>query len=107
MLVCFVPCPLGKVTEQPRCHPLLSWLQGTNKPAHPLVKAQSFSEGCAHYNGFLTWTGSSAISVRARKKNKKKPFLTHSALWLVEDARRKWKTPLVSVVPGTDQTLKC
>lgn len=108
-----VLCPVpwkGWCSEQPRCCPLWSRCQSTNKPACPFIKAQSFSKDCANFNEFLLghvfrWFLSEARGL-GRKTNKKKSFLTHSLLWLLEDAHRKWKTLFIHVVPGTDQALK-
>lgn len=53
----------------------------------------------------VLWGFRSIARELGRKPNKKKPFLTYSLLWLL-DAHRKWKTPFVDVVPGTNQALK-
>lgn len=76
-----VLCPVpwkGWCSEQPRCCPLWSRRQSTNKPARTFIKAQSFSKDCANFNEFLIGTCFSVISVwskRAREKNKQKEIL--------------------------------
>lgn len=64
---------------------------------------------CCYYC-YYYYTGSSGFLSQATgfgiNTDKNTPLLIDSVLWLLEDAYRKWKTPLIYVVPHSDLALK-